>query len=263
MTEEERANAARIYDYMLGGAHNLGADRDAAQTLLASFPWLQRIAWENRAFLRRAVEFCVDAGVEQFLDLGSGVPTVGNVHEIARARVPGARVAYVDIEPVAVEHANDLLADVPGVTATRADLRRPGEVLAAEGVAGLLDLDRPVAVLLVAALHFVAPDDDIGAVLAAYRAALCPGSVLIVSHGSDDQDDPEIADAMRTITAVMAASETPAYSRSRDELTALFAEPGLELVAPGLVDVAAWPAPDNRREPVGVYAAVARVRASG
>ncbi|WP_133827149.1 SAM-dependent methyltransferase [Actinomycetospora succinea] len=256
MTEEERANAARIYDYMLGGAHNLGADREAARTLLASFPWLQRVAWENRAFLRRAVEFCVGEGVEQFLDLGSGVPTVGNVHEIA----PGTRVAYVDIEPVAVQGARDLLAGVPDVTATRADLRRPADVLAAEGVAGLLDFGRPVAVLLVAALHFVAPDDDVATVLAAYRAALVPGSLLVVSHGSADQDDPEIAEAMRTITAVMAASETPAYSRSRAEITRLFADdPGLELLPPALVDVAAWPEPDDRRAPVGVYAAVARV----
>ena len=155
------------------------------------------------------MRFCLDQGIDQFLDLGSGVPTVGNVHEIARARRPGARVAYVDIEPVAVEHAQELLADVDGVTATRADLRRP-----------------------------------------ARRARR--GQAL-------DQDDPELAAAMHTITAVMAASETPAYSRTRRELADLFADdPGLELLPPGLVDVTAWPAAEQR-EPVGVYAAVARV----
>jgi SAM-dependent methyltransferase len=259
VAEEERANAARVYDYMLGGAHNLGSDRDTARALLADFPWLQRIAWENRSFLVRAVRFCLDQGIDQFLDLGSGVPTIGNVHEIARAWRPGARVAYVDIEPVAVEHAHELLADVDGVTATRADLRRPADVLASPGVAELLDFSRPVAVLVVAALHFVAPDDDIAAVLAAYRSVLVPGSLVVVSHGSADQDDPELAAAMHTITAVMAASETPAYSRTRRELGDLFAEdPGLELLPPGLVDVTAWPAPEQR-EPVGVYAAVARV----
>ena len=113
--------------------------------------------------------------------------------------------------------------------------------------------------LVVAALHFVAPDDDIAAVLAAYRSVLAPGSLVVVSHGSADQDDPELAAAMHTITAVMAASETPAYSRTRRELAGLFADdPGLELLPPGLVDVTAWPAPEQR-EPVGVYAAVARV----
>ena len=237
------ANAARVYDFMLGGAHHFAVDRAAGQAMLARFPDAARAGRANRDFLRRAVGYCCGRGITQFLDLGSGIPTVGNVHEIARRHDPGARVAYVDIEPVAVAHARAVVADDAQVTVTQADLRDPAAVLAAPGVGELLDLAAPVAVLAVASLHYVAPDDDLAAVLSGYRAAMVPGSALVISHGSDDLDDEVAAGHMRELAAVMATSAIPAFIRSRAQLREALA--GFDLVEPGLVDIRRW-RPDPR-----------------
>src|SRR6202012_1061469 len=148
----DRANAARMYDHFLGGGHNFAVDRDVAEKVAVGNPDIAAVARATRADLGRVVRWCRAAGIDQFLDLGSGVPTVGNVHEIAHQTHPGARVAYVDFEPVAVAHAQALLAQDPGgatVTIPRADLRDPASVLAAPGVADLLDLARPVALLAI------------------------------------------------------------------------------------------------------------------
>jgi hypothetical protein len=247
----ERANAARIYDYILGGSHNFAVDRDQAARTMAAYPDIARSAQANRAFLGSVVRWCLSHGVDQFLDLGSGVPTVGNVHEIAHAIDPGARVAYVDFEPVAVAHAQEITADLPRVTVTRADIRDPDSVLDAPGVIDLLDLARPVGLLMVAVLHFVA--DHAAALVARYRDALAPGSVVAMSHNSDDQDDPALAVALRGVAEAMRGSATELTLRDRAELGGFFA--GLELVPPGLVDVVDWPEPD-RTPPVGVYGAV-------
>ncbi|MCD2195446.1 SAM-dependent methyltransferase [Actinomycetospora endophytica] len=129
----ERANAARIYDYILGGSHNFAVDREQAARTMAAYPDITRSAQANRAFLGSVVRWCLERGIDQFLDLGSGVPTVGNVHEIAHAIDPGVRIAYVDFEPVAVAHAQEITADLPSVTVTRADVRDPESVFAAPG----------------------------------------------------------------------------------------------------------------------------------
>lgn len=222
----------------------------------------------NRAYLARAVGWCLrDAGISQFLDLGCGVPTVGNVHEVAHGIDPCARVAYVDFEPVAVTHAREIVAGLDTVSVTAADLREPDRVLTSPGVAGLLDFTRPVAVLAVGVLHFV--PGDLSAIFARYRAALAPGSAVVLSHGSDDWDDAGLAATARAAAEGYRDSATPVTLRTRAELEALLA--GLDLEPPGLVDITAWPAPAGTTPtaavgpsagagPVGThtYAAVAR-----
>lgn len=251
----EHANAARIYDYFLGGAHNFAVDRAVAAQVAAGHPEFTAVIHANRAFLGRVVEWCLAQGLDQFLDLGSGVPTVGNVHEIARRRHPEARVAYVDFEPVAVAHAQELLADIEQATITHADLRDPARVLAAPGVAGLLDFARPVAVLAVAVLHFI--DTDLAALLERYRQVLVPGSVIAVSHASADHDDPQVATRARAAAAAYATSATPLTLRDRSQIRAML--DGLALVSPGLVDVRDWPHPRPEDPGAGGYGALARV----
>ncbi len=151
-------SVARMYDYFLGGYHNFAADRQAAERVLAQFPDTRFIAQANRAFLRRAVTFLGEQGIAQFLDIGSGILTVGNVHEIVQAGNPNARVVYVDSDPVAVIHSETILADNPNAAAVRADARQPEAILAHPEVRRLLDPARPLAVLLVALLHFVTDD---------------------------------------------------------------------------------------------------------
>lgn len=250
----DRANAARVYDYFLGGAHNFAVDRELAARVTEQHPEFTAVIRANRAFLGRVVEWCTAAGIDQFLDLGSGVPTVGNVHEIARRRLPTARVAYVDFEPVA--HAQHLLAGTEQVTITRADLRDPDSVLSAPGVAGLLDFSRPVALLAIAVLHFV--DGALAPMLAHYRSVMAPGSVLGISHASDDHDDPTVAAHARAVAATYTDSATPLTLRSRAEIRSLLA--GLELVEPGLVDVRDWPHPHPEDPGAGGYGALARPR---
>jgi SAM-dependent methyltransferase len=256
----DHANAARIYDYLLGGGHNFEVDRAQARKILAGQPDMARICRENRAFLVRAVRWCLEAGIDQFLDLGCGVPTVGNVHEVARAVEPDARVAYVDFEPVAVTHARELTAVLDGVTVTAADLRDPRAVLEAPTVTGLLDLTRPVALLAVAVLHFV--PEDLAPVFAAYRAALAPGSALVMSHGSADWPDRGLADSTRAVAEGYRGSATPVTLRTRSELAALVDD--WPLVTPTWVDLVSWP--DDAAgptEPVGAYAVVAQHPGAG
>ncbi|OLB75879.1 MAG: hypothetical protein AUI14_20190, partial [Actinobacteria bacterium 13_2_20CM_2_71_6] len=179
-------SAARMYDYYLGGAHNFAADRELAEQALRAMPDGRFLARTNRAFLRRAVRFLARAGIRQFLDIGSGIPTAGNVHEVAKQVTPDARVAYVDIDPVAVSHAQALLAADPRTGALRGDLRRPDRILADPALGAIVDLDQPVAVLLLAVCHFVPDSDDPAGIIAQLRAALAPGSHLVISHGTDE-----------------------------------------------------------------------------
>lgn len=250
----ERANAARIYDYFLGGAHNFASDRAQAAKIVAANPDMPRVCRANRDFLGRVVRWCLDLGVDQFLDLGSGVPTVGNVHEIALALRAAARVAYVDFEPVAVHHARQITAGIDGVTVVQGDLRQPEEVLRDPDLTALLDFDRPVAVLAIAVLHFI--DDDLPTIFGRYRAALCPGSVLALNHGSADQDDPVLAEAVREIQRGYRGAATPVVLRDRAQIREIL--DGFEPVSPGLVDSVHWPVEQPGAEPIGAYAAVAR-----
>ena len=231
----EVPNLARMYDYYLGGSHNFAVDRAAADRALEAAPHARTFALANRAFLSRVVRRLVADGIDQFLDLGSGVPTVGNVHEIAQAVDPRVRVAYVDIEPVAVMVATDLLADNPDATVTHADIRDPRTVLAAPGVAGLLDFDKPVAVLAIALLHALSDADDPAGVLAAYRDACCPGSYLAVSHLAATSFSPDEQDVVRE---VLDTTPTPVTMRTREQLADMLT--GYTILEPGVVLLPDW-----------------------
>ncbi|MGS2619341.1 SAM-dependent methyltransferase [Micromonospora sp. LZ34] len=231
----ERPSVARMYDYYLGGSHNFAVDRAAAQAMVAAVPEAPLMAQANRAFLRRAVQFLTESGVRQFLDIGSGIPTVGNVHEIAQRIAPESRVVYVDVDPVAVAHSREILAGNDRAAVVQEDLRHPERILAHPDVRGLLDFTEPVAVLVVAVLHFVPDDDRPGELLRTLGSALAPGSWLVLSQASaDGRRGDERAEAER----VYRNTDNPLWIRSRAELTALF--DGFELVEPGVVWVPQW-----------------------
>ena len=231
----DRPNAARMYDYYLDGNTNLEVDRAAAEEALKVGPWARTYARANRAFLGRAVRYLTEQGIDQFLDLGSGIPTVGNVHEVAHQLNPASRVAYVDIVPVAVAHARRLLADYDNVSITQADIREPEIVLSEPGVAELLDFRRPVAVLAVAILPFVTDDTEAAEVTAGYREACVTGSHLAISHISPlNVTDEQLAHAYE----VMARTPTPVKWRTENEIRPLLA--GYALVEPGLVWTPHW-----------------------
>jgi hypothetical protein len=255
----DRPASSRIYDYMLGGSHNFAADREVAERAIAAMPQLPSVLRENRAFLGRAVRYLAgEAGVTQFLDLGSGIPTAGNVHEIAGAIDPSARVVYVDIDPIAVAHSHAILVDHPTAAAVQADLREPLEILADPVVRDLLDRDRPIAVLLVAALHFVPDDHQPGRILGQLREALAPGSYVAISHASEDGRPPA---GQRDAQAVYARADNEVIMRSREEIAGLL--DGWELVPPGIARGPLWrPEPGQELDPGASqfpgYAAIAR-----
>jgi hypothetical protein len=253
--DPEVPNAARMYDYYLGGSHNFAADRAAAEQVKAAIPHAEEVARANRFFLHRAVRFCLEEGLDQFLDLGSGIPTVGNVHEIARGLGSLARVAYVDNEPVTVASAAALLEDEPLATITMADIRDADAVFAAPGVRGLLDLSRPVALLTVAVLPFVADEDDPVGLVQRYRSRLAPGSVHVLSHGTADHEPDEV----RGLTEVYRTTANPVTPRTRQQVAALMH--GTDLVEPGLVDATEWRPEDTiGKQHRGLWAAVGRIR---
>ncbi|ASO20135.1 hypothetical protein FHR81_000181 [Actinoalloteichus hoggarensis] len=251
----DRPSAARIYDYVLGGSTNFKVDREFAERALARFPGARLVAMLNRSFLRRSVQFCLDQGIRQFLDIGSGIPTVGNVHEVARKITSDARVVYADNEPVAIAHSRQLLLDDPNTTAILADVREPRTLLDHPEVRELLDFDQPVAVLMVALLHFVPDSDDPAGIVAAYRDVMAPGSMLVLSHGTTD-GVPEVA----ALAEQYKQSANPATMRGRDEIAALLT--GFEIMPPGVVFTAAWRGDreheDALPEQSGAYAAVGR-----
>ncbi|WP_218577706.1 SAM-dependent methyltransferase [Phytohabitans rumicis] len=252
-------SGSRIYDYALGGAHNFAADRAAAEAFFAAYPDAPLVARSNRAFLQRSVRYCAHQGIKQFLDLGSGIPTVGNVHEIAQRLVPAARVVYVDNEPVAVAHTREIIADLPYTAIVDADMRDAETVLGAPETRELIDFDQPLALMMVAVLHYVSDEDDITGILARYRSVLAPGSVLVVSHTTEDPR-PEIE---AVIQRVFKETGTPVIHRDRAEVAALL--DGLELVEPGVVWTPQW-RPDDDTDPLfaepersATFAAVGRV----
>jgi len=175
-----RPSIARIYDYLLFGKDNFAADRAAAEKLMQSRLDPRRLALANRAFLRRAVRFLAQQGISQFLDLGSGLPTSPSVHEVARDLTPGARVVYVDHDPIVVAHNDALLATRDGVITVRADLRDPEAVLSHPALTRCIDFGLPVAVLLLSVLHFIGPDEDAPGIVARFRERMAPSSYLVV-----------------------------------------------------------------------------------
>lgn len=226
-----RPSVARVYDFYLGGSHNFASDRAFARQVLAVMPDMPVFARQNRGFLRRAVRETCRAGVGQFLDLGSGIPTEGNVHTVARSVDPGATVVYVDNDPVAVAHSRRILAGDDRTAVVAADLCDTGTVLA--GAAEHLDLSRPVAVLLVAVLHFVGDERGPAGIVADYLDALAPGSHLVISHATAD-GPPGAAD----LREVYSRSAAPMRMRSREEITALFGT--LRVLEPGIVRLPLW-----------------------
>jgi hypothetical protein len=248
------ATAARIYDYILGGIHNFPADREAARELIAQFPFVPAASRANRAFLSRAVREVAAAGVHQFLDVGSGIPTVGNVHEIARDAVPDARVTYVDMDPVAVAESLEILEGDDRAIAVRADLRDPRSILDHPGVRRHLDLEQPVGLLLVAVLHFVPDRTQAYDVVGQLVDALAPGSYLVLSHAAAETYLPEAdQESITASTDQLKVAEriytkrttTPGMLRTRAETAQFFT--GLDLLDPGVVWLQEW-RPDGATE---------------
>ncbi|MFF3463581.1 SAM-dependent methyltransferase [Streptomyces sp. NPDC002619] len=230
-------SVSRIYDFYLGGSHNFEVDREAARKAMEFLPGLPKIMQANRAFMRRAVRFAVDEGIDQFLDIGSGIPTFGNVHEVAQAQLAGSRVVYVDHDPVAVAHSQAVLEGNDDVDVVAADLRKPHEILSSPQVERLIDLNRPVALLLVAILHFVEDADDPYAAVAELSQALAPGSLLILTHASYE-GIPLPAERAEGAVDVYKDIRNPLIMRSRDEIARFFK--GYDMVEPGLVPMPHW-----------------------
>ncbi len=227
-------NPARIYDYLLGGKDHFPADRAAAEELLALVPEARAGAKENRAFLGRGVRYlAAEAGIDQFLDIGTGIPSKGNVHQVAHTVAPDARVVYVDHDPIVHVHANALLAQAT-TAAILADLREPERIIRHPSTRRLLDFTQPVAVLLVAVLHFIQDAEDPAGILARFREDMAPGSYLMISHATGDFR-PQVAGK---VTEVYERAAAPLVLRSRAQVAALFG--GFELLPPGLVQPAAW-----------------------
>jgi SAM-dependent methyltransferase len=239
-----------MYDYYLGGSHNFEVDREAARRAMEFMPGLPKIMQANRAFMRRAVRYAAGQGVTQFLDIGSGIPTFGNVHEVAQAARPGARVVYVDHDPVAVAHSQAVLEanDDAGVVA--ADLRKPQEILRSPEVERLIDLNQPVALLLVAILHFVEDEDDPYGAVAELCEALAPGSLLVLTHASYE-GIPLPPERAGGAVDVYEDIRNPLIMRSREEIARFFE--GYDMVEPGLVAMPRW-RPDTAPEDEDPYA---------
>jgi hypothetical protein len=230
-----QANPARVYDYWLGGSHNFLADRDVGRAVAAVQPMIQTIARANRQFLGRAVRFLAAAGIRQFLDVGSGIPTEGNVHEITERAAPGARVVYADIDPVAIAHSRAILAGVRNATIIDADLRVPEKLLADDTLTSMIDLRQPVGLLLVSVLHFIADAENPRRIVATLRDALAPGSHVVVCHGTDEGTRPPANAAER---AYNRGSSMDVHVRSRAEILQFF--DGFEIMQPGLVYLPQW-----------------------
>lgn len=231
-------NLARMYDYYLGGMYNFPADRAKAERVHAVLPSVDMLARSNRSFLRRAVRFMVDQGIKQFLDLGSGIPTVGNVHEVAQARNASARVVYVDYDPVAVSHSELILAETANAAMVGADIRQPEKVLNHPRVRELLNLDEPLGVVMNGVLVFVADSDDPAGLVATYRDACASGSYIAVSHLTDDEADPETRIQVRKMVEVYQGVTAQLYVRDRKTFTEWF--DGTELVSPGVTLMPDW-----------------------
>lgn len=254
-------NPARIYDYLLDGKDNFPADRDVAEQLLAIAPVARDVVEDNRAFLRRAVRHLAgEAGIRQFIDLGSGLPTQGNVHEIAQAVAPDARVVYVDNDPMVVTHSRALLAG-DNTAAIRADLREPDVLLGHAELRELIDFDQPIALLLMAILHFFDDDEDPFGIVARFRDALPAGSYLAISHGT--RDIPERSDLSPAAMAEMGAKVERLYqlttaslvTRTRAQVERFFA--GFDLLDPGVVEIQLWrPDGEGSKLPGGFYGGV-------
>ncbi|MFD7921136.1 SAM-dependent methyltransferase [Streptomyces sp. NPDC059740] len=234
------AHTARMYDYFLGGRDNYEVDRVAAERAMEVVPYIKLIAEANRAFLRRAVRTVVAAGVRQVIDLGTGIPTSPNTHEVAREVAPDTRVVYVDNDPIVATHAGARLTNTPGTGFVLADIREPESVLESPVVRELIDFDQPVAVCMFAVLHFVGHESDPAGIVRTLTADLAPGSMLAMSHGTTEPYFPVAGQENKRdeIEEVYETSNTGLALRSRQEIAALFGP--FALLEPGLVPLPLW-----------------------
>jgi hypothetical protein len=244
----DRPSAARVWDYFLGGSHNFAVDRQVAEAAIAMKPDMPELAAQVRRFLQRAVRYMAGAGIRQIIDIGAGIPTVGNVHEVAQQIDPSIRVVYVDHDPVAVAHGRTILAADPKakdrVVAIQGDLRDPDAILADPQLRALVDFRDPVGYLLIGILHFVV-DQDPTAIVANLRDAAVPGSYLAIQHATHDEQDPATIEMLEMWNS---RSPEPMRWRSRAEIGGLFK--GFTLLDPGVVFLSRWrPDPDEEPDP--------------
>jgi O-methyltransferase involved in polyketide biosynthesis len=227
MVDPDRPAPARIYDYLLSGKNNFQADRDAAERITALVPELRDCAWANRGFHQRAAKWIAEHGIRQFIDIGSGLPTVGNTHDVVHQVDPQCRVVYVDNDPMVREHATAILENDDTVRVILGDLRDPGSILADPALRELIDFSQPTGLLMTAVVHFVADEDDPWRLLARYLGSLAPGSYLALSHLSDDQKPPR---AVAEFRRVFDHATEQMHFRSKPDVERLFA--GLEFMSP-------------------------------
>jgi hypothetical protein len=250
---------ARRYDYWLGGKDNFAADRESGDAIAEKFPAIRTAVVENRRFLRRAVAYLSrEAGIRQFLDIGTGLPTASNTHEVAQSIAPDSRIVYVDNDPLVLAHARALLTSDPaGATAyVDADLRDTDRILADPTLRAVIDLNRPVALMLLAILHFLPESDDPYAIVRHLTGSLPSGSYLVASHATSDYLPPEL------VSDISAGRHGQGRLRTRAEIAGFF--DGLEVIEPGVVPVAEWragdePQPRPSAAETAMYAGVARI----
>ena len=233
-------NEARIIDYLLGGKDNFAADREAAEQAIAITPELPTMAMESRKFLGRAVRFLAGEGIRQFVDIACGLPTQNNAHEVAQAAAPGSRVVYVDNDPVVVSHANAILAGDANTGVIQADMREPDKILAHPDLRRLIDLDEPVAILLLSALVSIPEDETAKYIVDHLRDAITPGSWMVISHAVSD-DRTETAEQLASLfqdRQIIKASRRRTNLRTRAEVEPYFE--GLKIASPGIVRTSDW-----------------------
>lgn len=250
--DESVPSPARIYDYWLGGHHNFAVDREVGRRAEEAMPTLRAAIRANRSFLRRVVTYLVGCGVDQFLDLGSGVPTMGNVHEVAWAVDPAARVVYVDLDSVAVAHGRQLLAGDSRSLVVQADLRRVDDVVGQAG--SLLDFGRPVGVLMFAVLHFLPDGDRPGDLVRDYLGRVAPGSFVALSHASDDRNLP--GEQSEMLADYRESTKSPFVHREPEVLAGWL--DGLELVPPGITQTNEWRPDEPAERILRTYGVLAR-----
>ncbi|KAA0023021.1 SAM-dependent methyltransferase [Antrihabitans cavernicola] len=245
-------SASRIYDFYLGGSHNFRIDRQIARNAIEMWPELPQIMQENRAFLRRAVRYLAEAGIDQFIDIGSGIPTAGNVHEVAREVNPEARVVYVDCDPVAIAHSRAILAEHTETVVVQADLRNPESITNHENVRAAIDFTKPVGILIIAVLHFLDDSAKPADLIARLCSDLASGSYLAISHAGANIAPERAAEHVD----LYKRTPTPMTMRTHDQVEALFGD--FDLVAPGLVGLTQWRSEGPPSNAVPGFAGVGR-----
>jgi hypothetical protein len=238
---------ARMYDYFLGGKDNFAADREAAEEIIAAYPETRILVRANRRFLTRAIWYLAEHGIRQYIDLGCGLPTAPNVHEVARQVRPDARVVYVDCDPIVGSHIRALSFQDKSVAFVEGDIRFPQEILTDKVLTNLINLSEPVAILCVAVLHFIPDKDNPKEIIAAFRWRMTPGSYLALAHVTSDGVDPRI---VSQVEKVYQRATAPAVPRTATDIAEFFV--GLDLIEPGLVDVSQWRPDTISRKPTKV-----------